>query len=330
MKNAKRIIIFILIGILIGVFGVFYLLNSSLQDSSIRKLTNEKIIYMESSFNNLVKLDTKMLSSTLEVISRDNEIKNIYLGGNRAELYEHSISLFNSLKENYGITHWYFISLDGKVFLRMHNKDIYDDDVDRFTFLSSQNSKEISSGIELGKTAYALRVVMPYYNGDELIGYIELGEEIDHFFDILEEATDHKFILAVEKSLINEKDWRSVRDVASLEDNWDDSYEHIMISSLDAKGKVLDCFSDDNINNGLKGQWVFQNIESDDRHFRCAGFVLTDAGERDSGIIFSLIDIDSFRDSFNDFNFILIGFLLLVFIFIIMILFLFSILYKRS
>ena len=147
-------------------------------------------------FNHLKESDIQKLSATMEALLVDKDIKNIYLEGDREKLYSHTFPFFEKIKEQYGITHWYFINPepDSTCFLRVHNFDIFDDEIKRSTYVNSVKDKDFGTGIELGKTAFALRVVHPYYDGDgELIGYMELGEEIDHLpttLDYLQELTD--------------------------------------------------------------------------------------------------------------------------------------------
>jgi len=193
---------FLVIAILVIIVGGigFYSQNKVLQTSIA-----DIIKHGERMFLNLEERDSNLLASTLEVISHDKEIKEIYLSKDREELYKFVLPLFKNLKNNHGITHWYFILPNGTNFIRIHNKEIYGDQINRDTFLKAQETKKLTSGIELGKTAFALRVVMPYYHNNQLIGYIELGQEIEHFLNILKGETTNEFALAVDKTFLDQE-----------------------------------------------------------------------------------------------------------------------------
>ena len=140
-----------------------------------------------------------MLSSLIAVIERDEKIKELYISKNKKGLYLEAKNMFEEIKDKYGITHWYFILPDGRCFLRVHNEKLSGDQINRYTYKEAKTTKKESSGIELGKTAYALRVVSPYYSNGKLIGYMELGQEIDDFLNVLKTETGDEFSIIVEK-----------------------------------------------------------------------------------------------------------------------------------
>jgi hypothetical protein len=258
------------------------------------------------------------MSSTLDVIIQDPKIKEIYLEKDREKLYNHVDGLFEELKIKYGITHWYFILPNGHTFLRIHNKEIYNDEITRFTFENAKKTKSISSGIELGKTAYALRVVVPYYDKGEFIGYIELGQEIDHFLGILKEETENEFMLVANKRYLNEDKWAFGKDIAGLRNNWDDLKDYVVLEETSEGKDVFDCFTDSNMEEGKRGGILFQEIEGRGKFYRCIGIPLIDAEGIQSGVILSLINISSYKAFIHDSDFIILGFLVLIFVLIIL------------
>ena len=324
-KIKKRFVgikgIFLFFIVLTFAFVIFYLVNIDIQERNIKKAVVKDVKNIQEGFNHLEESDIRMLSSVLDVIIQDSTIKEIYLKKDREKLYNHAQPLFQKLKGEYGITHWYFILPEGHTFLRVHNKDIYDDEITRFTFWQAKDTGKTGSGIELGKTAYALRVVMPYYNKGELIGYVELGQEIDHFLRILKEETGNEFILVADKEFLNREKWASVRKVAGLRDNWDDLEEHLIISLADIGEQelVLKCFTDENIEEGGRGRALFQEIKEKDNVYKCAGIPLIDASGAQSGVVLSLININSYNSFAKSSNLTILGFLVLIFILIVLV-----------
>lgn len=286
----KLFLSFLVIGVLTT--SVFFFSIRRLYNQELEEMTAAESNYTQTTFKNLEERDTKILSSVLEVLIQDPKIKEVYLEKDRSKLYDYVSPLFQRLKIRYGITHWYFISPDGKTFLRAHGKDIFDDQINRFTFQKARDSQKAAAGVELGKTAYALRVVMPYYDQGKLIGYMELGEEIDHFLKILKGETDNDFSIIADKEFLNHNDWTSVRKVAGLADNWDDLADHLIIAGTPVENKVgRECFTEKNLEDVETNKTIPQSVETENKTFRCAGFAVVDPGGKHSGAVLSAINV---------------------------------------
>lgn len=290
--RSKLLITFL---VLSGIFAsAFYLINLEFQKKNVEQLITSKNKISQASFNSQENSDVRMLSSLLKVIDQDPAIKQLYLKKDREKLYSYIEPLFKTLDGKYSITHWYFILPDGLVFLRAHDKTLFGDKVVRKTFLAAQDTKQISSGLELGKTAFALRAVMPYYNNGELIGYVELGEEINHFITNLELETGDKFSIYADKNKLSHIDWKSTREKAGLVDNWDEYSNQLPISSTPGSELTKEC---------LNGQDTStKHLVIGNQTYKCAGFELITAGNQRGGMIVSLININEYTLLIRDSN----------------------------
>jgi len=283
--NRKIILGFLIVALLFGVIagaGSFYLEKAAKSDYI--NAINE----IEADFNDFREGDIRTLSVGLEIAVQDKDLKEVYLEKDRDKLYNYGQNLFNELKDKYAVTHFYFIEPDGNCFVRLHNKDKFNDEIKRATFLKSKETKDIGAGIELGKTAFALRVVKPYYNDNELIGYMELGEEIDHFLEEMKKGKNNEFSIIIDKEFIDEENWASVREVKGLENNWDKLENHVAIESTIENN--VHCFNSDNVVKVLDGERVFGTFDSEKGDFVCGGFPLIDASGNEVGAMFALID----------------------------------------
>ena len=249
-KNAKirtKLLSQIFIVLLLIIF-LFYSLATYTESRFMNAKVEEEIKHMHGMFNNFRERDALMLSSVLDVFSQNQEFKKIFLERDREKLYKHGYPLFEELKNKYGITHFYFHLPDGHNFLRLHNRTIYGDKIKRTTFEQAKGKNKVGAGVELGKTAYALRVVKPYYYNHELIGYVELGEEIDHFLDNLQKQRDDgsRFAIVANKEYLSSENWKFIREDAGLDNNWDDMESHVVLNELSASQEVRDCFNEKN------------------------------------------------------------------------------------
>ena len=243
----SRAIISILVLAIINLIVFAYFFVKSHEDQ-VDLITNQAIRDSENTFRTIERNKTNMLSASIELLLSNSEIAEFFFKRNRKKLLNLCLPLFEHIKKQNGITHWYFIDKepDKKCFLRVHNPDLYGDKVDRITLEGAVKIKDVSSGKELGKTALAIRAVHPFYYKKELIGYLELGVEIEEVFEKLMKITGNQYGLIIWKNYLNRSDWNSVRNVKHLRDNWNDHkdflliYKTLLIEGLDTELKETD------------------------------------------------------------------------------------------
>ena len=256
----------------------------------IKIMTETSFSNLESTYNKIIERDTLLLGSTLDVLIQDKIIKENYIKKNREELYDYNKNLFIDLEEGGGITNWNFILPNGTLFLRMHLKEVFGDFITRAVFNKSRDTNGLSSGLDLGKAGYALRVIKPYYKDDELIGYMELGENIDHFLVILQKTVKNgNFAMMVDKAKIDKEEWAFYRKNAGLRNNWDDIEGSILISSTIDDG--AQCFNSETLKEIEGGKKFVKFLKNNGRYFACGGFEIIDASGEHSGAILSLSDV---------------------------------------
>ncbi len=287
----------------IGLFMVFFYFNNArLQEQSTDEFVANEIAQDKMSFEHAKERDINMLSTTLTAIIQNPDTKEIYLQKDRDKLYAYNEALFSELKNKYGITHWYFILPDGHTFLRMHQKDQYNDMIDRETFKQAQKTGQVAAGIELGKTAYALRVVMPYYDNGQLIGYVELGEEINHFLNILKGNSKNEYSLIADKSFLSQADWVSVRQTEGLRNNWDDLTEHVVVGITADTSITRNCFTQEALKQLKDNDLNFQLFREDNGYFGCGGFEIKDIKGQHTGLVMLVTDINNHVALLNENN----------------------------
>jgi len=161
----------------------------------------------QSMFRALERGDVKKMDAALGALLEDEELRRLFLARDRAGLLAAARPRFQDLQARDGITHWYFIDPDRRVVLRVHQPPLFGDRVTRLTLARAAESRDMGSGLELGQTAFALRVVRPWMVDGRLIGYLELAEEIDHFLVRLKQETGNEFAVLVKKQFLDEAAW---------------------------------------------------------------------------------------------------------------------------
>jgi len=179
------------------------------------------------SFADLEKADVAKLSRVLQQLVQDRTLLAPFAARDREKLLAAARPTFEIMKAQDQITHWYFIDADGKAFLRVHKPEQFGDVIQRDTLKQAVATGDVGSGKELGKTAFALRVVRPIRSGGKVVGYMELGDEIDHFFERMKQQTGDDFGLLVDKQHIDRAELARVRN----DDRWDERPDVVLINS---------------------------------------------------------------------------------------------------
>ncbi len=235
-------------------------------------------------FDAIADVETKMLSSNLNTLGSIESLKNTFVSGNREKLYRESSVYFENLKNKFGVTHLYFIDKDGKVFLRAHDKKLYGDTITRLTFKKARLSGESVSGIELGKTGFALRVVMPYKLNNEIIGYIEIGEEINHFIYQLSKYSGSQYEILGSKKYLNQEDWENLVNKLKIDDKWEDYGEYVTVAETANTEDVDKCLTD--LRPELFDAADYRHFAVDGRSVSCSSIPLKTVGGVQIGAIF--------------------------------------------
>jgi methyl-accepting chemotaxis protein len=127
------------------------------------------------------------------------------VAGDRDALLVKAKPIFEQLKARYQITHFYFIGTDDKIVLRVHNPSSHSDVVKRATFLRAKENRKLGKGIEMGAKFFSLRVVMPVEREGKVVGYMELGEELDHLVSAFGDSTGAKISMWLSKDYVEKK-----------------------------------------------------------------------------------------------------------------------------
>jgi Double sensory domain of two-component sensor kinase len=152
------------------------------------------------------------LGATLDALLASRELQAAFVKRDREGLQRLAGPVLDGLRARHQITHWYFHlpGPEGRVFLRVHRPGLHGEPVNRITLRRAADSGKEGAGLELGRTAFALRVVRPWMVDGKLIGYMELAEEVDRFLAVLKDRTGDEYGLLVPKRFINEQAWADV------------------------------------------------------------------------------------------------------------------------
>jgi biopolymer transport protein ExbD len=238
--------------------------------------------------------DSEKLTAALQGLLTNDDLRRAFLSGDRATLLERAAPVMEQLKLS-GVTHWYFITPDRRVFLRAHEPAKHGDLVDRVTVQRAAITGLPSAGKELGRTAFALRVVSPWHDEQgRVLGYMELGEEIDHFLTRMKEATGDEFGLVVKKEFLDEQSWAEV--LGAARNTWNDRPDVVLVDTTSFAQGIAD-FSG-GIDDIPLGGVMLENRVDDAGAWIRGAFPVQDVSGRRVGGLFILHDFSGEHAAF--------------------------------
>lgn len=235
-------------------------------------------------FANMQQAELEKLSAALDALMAADQLRQAFEARDRERLQALAAPVLHALMDRDGITHWYFHEPDPsrRVFLRVHKPDLHGDRIERLTLARAIEGAEQGSGLELGRTAFALRVVRPWIHQGKLLGYVELAERIDHFLEAMKRRTGDEYGLLVKRRLIDEKAWAAV--LRPLVNSWNGRPDVLPVSATAITGGLLEYHGDlDRLGDGgdLLGEATVGG-----RTYLRGVFPVVDAGGRAVGGLF--------------------------------------------
>jgi hypothetical protein len=236
--------------------AVSALLVRQLYLSTARAAAANALRSASATYADLEKNEVEKITAILDVIVQDKEVRDAFAARERDRLQAVVLPMHTVLKKDHGIAHWNFVDSETKkMFLRPHLPTKFDDVIERPALNKAIARRENSVGKELGKSAFALRVGRPFWGADgKLVGFIELGTEIEFFLDRMKQQTGNDFAMFIQKRLLDESEWARTRALRNIKNTWNDFGEVVVTNSttpdqivdpsafgaLDPAGTILD------------------------------------------------------------------------------------------
>ena len=174
--------------------------------------------------------DARMMQAVLLEVVRDHQLQSAFLAGDPQALLDQVTPRLEAQQAISKITHFYFVKSNREVMLRAHASARRGDTINRLTMLDAERTGRVAHGIELGKLGtFTLRVVMPWYEDNQLIGYVELGEEIVHIVDKLKSTLDVDIVTTIFKYLLERKNWEEGQKFLGRQVQWN-SFDEIVVT----------------------------------------------------------------------------------------------------
>ena len=203
----KRLMVPLLSALLLLVIGFFiaqsflhqrqlHISNAQFIDNTLRTLQ----LTLENQIQLFIALEKLILTNP--------DLLSILKYQQREKLLQAFAPEYQRLLDSQGITHFYFHKVDGFNLVRLHNPQRYGDRIERQTFKQAQLTSKRASGLEMGPTGdFALRVVSPVFDDDGVIGYLEIGKDIETIVPSLKNLENVDLALYIYKHGLQRQLW---------------------------------------------------------------------------------------------------------------------------
>lgn len=206
--RALNIRIKLLVPFIIALVLVFvsaqYILYAFQREQQQRQL-NETSQHLHEQFNHQLQQDTEHLQHSIALMLRPQDTLQAWKQQDMAALREHCQPFFHQLATTLQLQQLDFYTQDGEKFLALGEQNITPDQtlsnqvIRDTTLRTAMATRQLSSGIETdasGKLQY--RLVIPWQQNGELLGYLQLGKALDHTIHKLTELHQTPIIISSE------------------------------------------------------------------------------------------------------------------------------------
>jgi len=208
----------------------------------------------------------------------------------RTRLLAEYAPYFAMLNAEYNLSHCYFLDADRVCLLRIHKPDFFGDRIDRLTLSKAERSGKPASGLELGPLGFfTLRSAHPVYDNGSLVGYLELGKEIEDVLKNLFTKNGIDFAITIRKSLLDRARWEEGMRLLGRKADWDRFSSAALIhSTLPELPPGVKRFVEEGLTNHRQ---AFQEVTSGSQSWHVMAVPLKDVSDAEVGNLIVLFDI---------------------------------------
>ncbi len=170
----------------------------------LKKINSLLVENLKTDLSESILLEKRNLLVATELLLNDSEVLRSFAQRDRKMLSAHLLPIYESkLKNNFGIKQFQFHLAPATSFLRLHKVSKYGDDLSKFrkTVVEANSTKQVVSGLEVGRGGLGMRLVYPIeYEGNN-IGTMEFGTSFKAIIDRIAKKSKVSFAIGVYKEV---------------------------------------------------------------------------------------------------------------------------------
>ncbi len=204
---SRRLLVPLVTSLVLLVIG-FFIAFSALHQRQLNISSEQFIENTLRTLDLMIDTQTQLLIALESVILTDIDLSAMLKYQQRELLIQTFAPEYQRLLTTQNITHFYFHKTDGTNLVRLHQPQRFGDLIDRVTLQRAQDSAQTTYGLELGPFgSFTLRVVTPVFQDDTVIGYMELGKEMESILPQLQELENVDIAWLIHKSEVQRELW---------------------------------------------------------------------------------------------------------------------------
>jgi PAS domain S-box-containing protein len=182
------------------------------------------------------------IAAMAQPIVADPDVRQALRKGDSGSLLRKWRPIFEAMRWKDNLTHFNFIAADRILLLRVHQPDRRGDLINRFTALEAERTGKTAWGLESGLVGgFTLRVVQPVLEGGDLLGYVELGKELDEVLRALHKRAGSQFAMVLGKESLDRQTWDAGMRMLGRETEWDRLPHSVIIYA--SEGRLPNAFA---------------------------------------------------------------------------------------
>ncbi|MBI4694429.1 MAG: diguanylate cyclase [Gammaproteobacteria bacterium] len=240
-----------------------------------------------------VAREAQLLSALMDTLQLDERLRAALAARDRPALLAAAAPLYARLRRDHGITHFYFSDPGRVILLRVHQPERQGDVITRHTTREAERTRNTASGMELGPFGtFTLRVVKPWIEGGTLLGYVELGIELDRMLRSEEMFEGVPLFPLIAKRYVDRARWEEGMRMLGRSAAWD-QFQDVVLSSqvVEAMQPELRDALLGRLAGGLPASGDELEIAHEGAVYRAAFIPLVDADARNVGTLVALVNI---------------------------------------
>ncbi len=296
ITSLRSIILFPLILALLLLVGVMVLIFQQSQQKVLEQELSVKKKAAENIFLEYRKVDAKMMSLALSTLSLNRELLAAFKARDRERLHDLTGSYSKRLRSQYDVDHFHFIGPDRVNILCLYQPELYGDRNDSVVMKEAEKTGREAQGVELDHLGtFDLSVVTPWFDGERLLGYVELGMDVDYILKQMREDLDSSIYAFIHKDLIQREEWETGIRMHGRNEKWGHFPDSVVIGELPVQIPK-------DVAQAIAEKHPLQpvtEIHADGRYYRVAFIPILDAAQRKIGHFAILLDTTARISAFH-------------------------------
>ena len=281
----------VLAAILLAFAVAAYLLEGRVRDQALA----ERVVAVRTLLTQKIAKDADLMQATLHALMANRSVQDALIRQDRDALLREAGPLFATLRDQHRMTHLYFNNPALVNIARLHSPVNFGDVITRLSATRARESGQPVHGLELGPLGtLTLRLVMPWRVDDQVIGYLEMGEEIGYAVDELHDSLAVDAFVLVDKRFILHRQWQYGLDLLKREGQWEQFDNRVLVAQTaphmppEITAAVLE-----RLRSGAS-----EVISSGGKALHLAMLPLLDVGAQRIGDLVLMRDIDALQQTF--------------------------------